>query len=355
MGGYEYLNTRIRAMHSRLLDYEYYVELLSLREVDLVIDSLLNSPYSKDLSEALTTYCGPIAVNVALKENLSKTTQKILKYAEGKERRLIKLLLNKWDAYNIKTIIRGKLKNQFPEDILGSIISMANLKDVHLRELAEQENIEEVIALLATWGYSFDRELKETILNYYKDHESLHIIKVENLIDKSYFNSLINLVKELEKKDKNIVFIEEVIRSEIDFLNILTCLKLIHEDYKLKETELSYIKGGWLKETLFENMLKCEAIEDAFSLLEGTEFFSAVEKGVIYLAETGRLSTMERFLEEVVIKKGCRMYGADPLSISVAIGYLWKKYNEVVNLRSIAWGIAYGMPAFTIKGELIFV
>lgn len=354
MGGYEYLNTRLRAMHSRLLNYEYYLELLSLREVDLVIDSLLNSPYSEELSEALATYSGPMAVNVALKENLSKTTQKILKYAEGKERHLIELLLNKWEAYNIKTIIRGKLKNQSPENILCSIIPMANLKDVHLRELAEQENIEEVMALLSTWGYGLDMELKETILNYYKGQESLHIIEVENLIDKAYFSGLI---KELEKKNKNTVFVEAVVRSEIDFLNILTCLKLIYEGYKPTEIGLFYfyIEGGWLKKALFENMLKCEVLEDAFSLLEGTEFFSAIEKGVIYFTETGRLSTMERFLEEVIIKKGCRMYGVDPLSISIVIGYLWKKYNEFVNLRSIVWGMEYGMPTYAIKGELIFV
>lgn len=353
MGGYEYLNARFRAMHSRLLDYEYYLELLSLREVNLVIDSLLSSPYSEELSEALVTYSGPMAIDVALRENLSKTTQKMLKYAEGKERHLMELLLNKWDAYNIKTIIRGKLKNQSPEDILGSIILMANLKDVHLRELAEQENVEEVIALLSTWGYSFDRELKEAILNYYKDQESFYIIEIESLIDKSYFKSL---AKELEKKDKNIVFVEAVIRSEIDFLNILTCLKLIYENCLSEEKELFYyIKGGWLEEAFFENMLKCKVIEDTFSLLERTEFFSAVEKGVIYFAQTGRLSTIEKFLEEVIIKKGCHMYRADPFSISVAIGYLWKKYNEVVNLRSIVWGIAYGMSASTIKGELIFV
>ncbi|MDI6785456.1 MAG: V-type ATPase subunit [bacterium] len=352
MSNYEYLNTRIRAMYSQLLANEYYRELLSLKEVSLLIDSLLNSPYAVDLSNALATYSGHVAINKALRENLSKNVQKLLSYAEDKAAYWIKLLLSKWDAYNIKTIIRGKLRHQFPEDILYGVVPMANLKDVHLKELAEQEDIGESIDLLTTWGYSLDSRIRKAVIDFYNDQESIHIVEIENLIDRAYYK---DLVERLKEKDKNAIFVEQIVRSEIDYLNILTSFKLVYDKSRPKESELFFIRGGYLKESLFESILACQTLEEASSLLEGTEFFSSVEKGVLYFAKSGRLYVMERFLEGVLIKKACSMFRVDPLSISVAIGYLWKKYNEVINLRFIAWGIKYGMPANIIKGELIFV
>jgi vacuolar-type H+-ATPase subunit C/Vma6 len=64
---------------------------------------------------------------------------------------------------------------------------------------------------------------------------------------------------------------------------------------------------------------------------------------------------MERFLESVVIEHGCRLFRLDVLSAAVPLGFLWRKYSELVNLRLLARGIRYGMPANAIREGMILV
>ncbi|MBU2599352.1 V-type ATPase subunit [bacterium] len=354
---FDYLNARLRVMHGKLLSNEHYKQLLSLKEVETLVDFLLNSPYAVDLSDTLVSSSGYPAIEITLRENLSKTMQKVLSMAEGRTRYWIGLLLSKWDIYNIKTIIRGKLTHQLPEDIFQSLVPMATLKDVHLKMLIEQEEIKEVISLLATWGYNLDRKIKEAIIDFYNQYPEVsliykHLIEIENLIDRWYFEYL---VESLKTEDEDSFFVQKMVASEIDFFNLTICLKLVSEGSNLKEKSSLFIKGGLIKEELLGSMLGCQEVEGVFSLLEKTEFSSIAEEGSLLYGKMKKLSIIERLLEGVIIKKAARMYSKNPLSISIAIGYLWEKYNEFVNLKSITWGIKHQVPPEIIKGELIFV
>ena len=62
---------------------------------------------------------------------------------------------------------------------------------------------------------------------------------------------------------------------------------------------------------------------------------------------------MERFLEMVVVEAGCKLFRSDPLGAGVAIGYIWRKYNEFVNLRIVLRGKTYSVPDNTIREELL--
>jgi V/A-type H+-transporting ATPase subunit C len=49
------------------------------------------------------------------------------------------------------------------------------------------------------------------------------------------------------------------------------------------------------------------------------------------------------------------MFFRDPLSIAMAVGYLWAKYNEVTNLRIIARCRLADIPEKELRGELLHV
>jgi vacuolar-type H+-ATPase subunit C/Vma6 len=89
--------------------------------------------------------------------------------------------------------------------------------------------------------------------------------------------------------------------------------------------------------------------------LEGTYFLEAVERGILAFGETRNLAVMERFLENVVIKAGAKLFRRDPLSIAVPLGFIWRQYNEFLNLRILVRGKHYQMPANAIREELLFV
>ncbi len=60
-------------------------------------------------------------------------------------------------------------------------------------------------------------------------------------------------------------------------------------------------------------------------------------------------------MEEISLEKGIEMYQKGPLCMGVIAGYIWAKFNEVVNLRIIVRGKAIGMLERRIREELLFV
>jgi vacuolar-type H+-ATPase subunit C/Vma6 len=78
--------------------------------------------------------------------------------------------------------------------------------------------------------------------------------------------------------------------------------------------------------------------------------------GILAYGASKSLGVMERYLEELIVQAGCTLYrDRNPLSIAVPLGYLWRKYNETVNLRALYRGWHSRMPANAIRKELLLV
>jgi vacuolar-type H+-ATPase subunit C/Vma6 len=96
-------------------------------------------------------------------------------------------------------------------------------------------------------------------------------------------------------------------------------------------------------------------MESAFETLENTYFAPAIERGILAFGRARSLGVMERFLEAVVIDQGCRMFRRDVLSAGVPLGFIWRKYRELVNLRILLRSKAYRVPPDAVREELILV
>lgn len=97
------------------------------------------------------------------------------------------------------------------------------------------------------------------------------------------------------------------------------------------------------------------SLEMSFEILAESYFRRAIDKGILAFGESRRLSVMERFLEIEIVEAGCKMFRADPLGIGVPIGYIWRKYNEFMNLRILLRNNSFGKPAPATREEIFFV
>src|SRR3972149_10640726 len=122
MPDFDYINARVRATRSRLLDPGRMEELLGAFTFDALLAGLTNPPYGRDLQEALARYRGIQAVDEALARNFSATTQKIRSFGDGKPRALIEALLLRWDLANVRAVLRGKHTGRSEEDIMESAL-----------------------------------------------------------------------------------------------------------------------------------------------------------------------------------------------------------------------------------------
>jgi V/A-type H+-transporting ATPase subunit C len=343
---YGYLNARVRAMNGRLFKESDYTSFLSQPSLKQFADTLLASHYAEEMSSAQAEAgTGLQSIEKALRQNLHNTFQKVLSMCSDEPLRLISLLLNRWDIFNIKTILRGKQAGKGVEEILSAIIPIGELDEAKLQELARQPDVKAVVDMLATWGFPYASPLSRTMPEF---AEKGDLALLDKALDEYYFERSLSQTKE---KTENEQLVREIIREQIDYLNVVIALKLVGRKERLEAKEFKFVSGGRLKHALLSGLAQAKDLVSAFSELEKVGFGTSAKVPV----EASTLAEMERSLEGRLVEKWGKLFSKDPLSVSSILGFLGRKFNEFVNLRIIARGKAHNVPLETIKGELVFV
>ncbi len=347
-GSYEFLNTRVRAMSGELLDSEFYEEILTASGVDPIIDVLLDSPYEEQLRQALTVSQGIRAVESAVGRRLYEVLSKVRDSAVGDPKRVVEAQISRWDVSNVVAIVRGKLAGAAEEEIAGSLIPVAQFSEPQLRELAAERDVQGVADALTTWNYRFGFIARRTLLDV-RSQEDLPT--VEQQLYRSYFSWALSACRE---DDENENILRTLLRVQIDLQNVLSALRVVrYREIGREPPQYLPIPAGRLVPDVLERLSSARRLEDAFEILSDTYFAEGVERGILAFGQAHRLSVMERFLEMTMIDAGIRLFRGDPLGAGVPLGFIWKVINEFINLRILARSKNYGIPANTIREELL--
>lgn len=447
---YGYINARVRAMKSVLLNRDFYEELLHTQEFMSLISLMEKSPYRTEVEECTISKSEMAGVDEALKRNLSRNFRRILNFTAGEPHDLIMLLLGRWDLHNIITLLRGIHIKASPDQIMESLIPAGELDTPFLNQLSQLGSIKEIIDLLATWGSPYAKAL---IAKYKEYTETKNLSMMELSLYKMYYQHVLEIIK---NRSYNSKILEDLISYEIDAINTTTILRLqltslddlmekkIDEE-KITKTKIKIIKdensfwdrltqeekyGGIIFTKKYETSLLSRILKNGFRMLgrkfskakdeynfrhtmsnrkelygdtfekitsyskddvlknieeyfvhggkeiskrkfiklcltmdvqkvlkelEATSFGVVLKSVLQRFLEYNTISVLERKIEEMVIKRGISAYNKNSLSIGIPIGYIWKKYNEVVNLRIIMRCKKVGMPEKKIREELILV
>ncbi|MBD3306122.1 hypothetical protein GF339_07025 [candidate division KSB3 bacterium] len=346
---YGYLNARLRSMKSELLPVGEVERMLHAGSVASLIRLLEDSPYGVAMTQSLTRFSGLRAIEEALGRNLMASYRKLLSVATGQARHLIELLLGRWDLYNIKTILRGIQAAAEPETLLEQVVPAGRLDVPALQELARRSDINAVLDLLATWNVDYVQPL----LLARQKVVSGDLFQLEYELDTRYFEQSLG---ELHGNNENHQEVRHVLETEIDITNIMTTLRTVHDGIDREQGAQVLLEHGTFERAFLLELLQCDQPVDILERLERTRYAYAVEKGILFFGETGNISIIEKFLEEILIRRCAKkFYRGNPLGIALAIGYIWLKYNEFLNLRLIARGLAFGMPVNAIHEELVLV
>jgi V/A-type H+-transporting ATPase subunit C len=347
---YGYVNARIRAMKSRLLDRHTLEELIFQPDLDSLISSLEKTPYKEDIIEAKVLYQGVLCIEFALRKNFTRTFRKILDFVRNSDaERYIRIFLHRWDVQNIKTILRGKNIHVTNDEILDCLVPAGELDEVTLTELVKQPDVRAVIDLLATWGIVYAKPLTENF-PVYSEKGDLSIL--ECALDKYYFFEALETVS---IKSYNNTLIRDLLATEIDVVNIKTILRMIRDNVDSAEAQEFLIEGGKeLPLDILYQLIAMHSIEEVIKKLEQTpyRFLADVPEGAI---KTKKISVIEKQLEKFLIRKGVSAFSGDPLSVASVIGYFWAKYNEITNIRIISRCKTVDLPDEQLKEELVYV
>lgn len=348
----DYENARLRFLKSELLDVGFYEKLLDARSPDEMVTIFSETCYKDDVSSSVIKKPGYPGIEDGLKQNLARCFSRISRFFSEENRFLVSALLGRYDIWNVKAVIRGKHIGASAQEIMEAVLPAGELTEPLVIRLIDSPDVKTVIDLLTIWGFPFSRALRDAYENYRKTGK---LVDVELPLDRYFYDETL---KELSEHRGNFdaQLVREFFRQEIDFLNIMTAIRLAAEGYNPDESEKFFVAGG--RKFGLEDYKKAIAGQDVnmmLAVLAGTPYEKAAEEGIKRYLKTGFISSFQRAFEEFLVRAANKLFLADPLSSAVLIAYIWTKHNEVTNLRVIVRGKSVGMREEEIREVMVVV
>jgi V/A-type H+/Na+-transporting ATPase subunit C len=343
-----YFNARIRGMKSRLLTRAELEQLLEYNDLQSVIDTLMDSPYEREMAEALARHQGADAVEEAVNRNLVNTFAKLLKISGGAFRELDGLFLARWDLIAVKSLLRVRHQERDAMTGMQALIPGPSLTVALLQDLARRESMESLVSGLVGWNPAVAAVLAENVPAY-TDSGNLQVL--EDALDRHYF---VDTVRDLQhQKEPDAPYLREYLRMEIDRINLRTIF-LMRARLPLEDRSLDrLLPEGTLSERLLRQLLTAESDEAAVALLMRTPY-RELEPGLVQYTQRHVFSPLERMIELALVLRLKRTAVTEVLSLAILMHYVWLKYNEVVNLRLIARGLERRLPRDRVREEVLF-
>ena len=347
----EYLNVRIRYFHSLLFSQSMYEDFLAGDNLGALTTFFLNQPgYSDDIGGALENVPEREGLESGVTSHFARCIKKSIGMAGGPYQKLFETALFPFDIRNVKVLLMARARGLTTQQTLNMLVPCCSMPAEKLEEILRTDDTAHIIAMISR-HLPFGKDALNEVFHGEKRNRPL--IADLNLIERKSYSGLLNY---LDKSDGDRKVLRDIIRYEVDLKNIKTALKAVWKgEPLLQRANEALISGGFINSNFLTELTKAKGLDEAFEMIESTHFHPAVEKGIIYYAETGFLHEMERFFDEVFYRKVLSYRRNDPFGVGIFLGYVWGKYVELTNLRMIIDGIAFKLGPAQIRKGLIYV
>ncbi|MEO0284717.1 MAG: V-type ATPase subunit [candidate division WOR-3 bacterium] len=340
MDDFGYINARIRAKKEKLLKRQEIEELLQAENFEKFVENLQKTEYSRDIER------GEIDLEKVLRginKNFSDTIKGIMEFSSGNPKELLYILLSRFVVANIRAIIRGKMRNIKPEDIETALFPVLELDEPKLKALLSKEETSEVLELLLTFRIPLPFVITSKLIKKVREKD---IEFVENYLESSYYSYAFSKVK---RGDGDKEFIRYMLNSWVDLKNIVGIL--LYLKYGISPLgKIELLPYGFLTENQRKALLKAQSLKEISEILFSTKY-----RELSKLITEGDIIGFEKRFEEVLSLWAIKGFLKDPLSIAIPLAYIISKYNEVVNLRIIAFGKYHGLETYEIRKEILLI
>ncbi|XVH30310.1 V-type ATP synthase subunit C [Haloferacaceae archaeon DSL9] len=339
----EYVNARVRARRAALFSDDEYRKLVRMGPSEIA-RYMEESEYEAEINALGSRYSGVDLIEYALNRNLAKHFNDLLAWSEGRIYDLIARYLRKFDAWNVKTVIRGIYAGSSREEVENDLIRAGEFDDRMLTRLLEATTIEEVVTVLD--GTIFGDALEDAYADY---EETDVLVPLENAIDRAFYERLLGELPSTEP----VQLYREYLEAEIDFRNARNALRLARSGADLDPAEY-YIEGGDLFTPRELNAL-VQSQDDLVNHIRDSKYGSELSAALDELGDANSLIAFERALEGALLAYSKRLGNAYPMSVCPVVAYILAKEREVENIRAIARGREAGLNQAEIEEELVIL
>jgi len=341
---YEYVTARVRSRRSKLFDDDDYRKLVRMGPGEIA-RFMEDSEYEAEMNALGTRHSGVDLIEYALNRNLSKHFDDLLTWAEGSLYANVANYLRKFDAWNVKTVVRGIYTGADAEDVEDDLIRTGEFSERTLDRLTEATTVEEAIDALS--GTIFGEPL-EAAYEEFEDTETL--VPLENAVDRAFFSHLLDDIGQPEPDSPTALY-REFLEAEIDFRNLRNGLRIARSGADIDPTEY-FIEGGRLLDAEELRGLASNTDELVSAIREST-YGDDLAEALDELESATSLIGFEHALNTALLEYSGKLSNRYPLSICPVLAYVLGKEREIENIRAIARGREAGIPADEIEEELV--
>lgn len=342
---YEYVTARIRSRRAKLFDQDDYNKLVRMGPGEIA-RFMEETEYQTEMDALGSRYSGVDLIEYALNRNLAKHFDDLLRFASGQLYDYLARYLRRFDAWNIKTVIRGIYSDTDQQTIEDDFIRAGEFSDRRLDQLVEAGSIQAVVEQLE--NTVFGPELADALDEY---EETSVLVPLENAIDRAFYSDMLDELP--EDTDRATDLYIQLLEAEIDFRNIRNALRLARSGVDI-DPGAYYIPGG----RLFEESDLRQLVSNMDQLTERirmSTYGDDLEEALDHLEDAESLIEFERALERALLEYADTLSNRYPLSVCPIIAYIRAKEREVDNIRAIARGKEAGLTDDEIEDELVIV
>ncbi len=348
---YGFINAKLRARISMLLNEEKIQQLLQARTLNETLGLLRETQY--EVVDEVYRRTGDLKLGeLELFKIEVGIYEEIARYVEGALLRVVRALLLRYEIDTLKNAIRlffdRNIRNRSIEDTRYYVYREKILHDISIDDILGANRVEGITEALKQSPYKAIIEA-----NWDSVEKTQSLFALEIAFDRFYYQNILNETAHLSQTDRRVV--ERLIGVEIDLLNIYWITRYIGF-YNISSDRLHTIilPGG--------HNLSAGTIEDALRAENVAHFLQTLLKsnypGVSMLLSadthdnTSRLLLIERLLEQIMIHEVKKTLSGYPFTIGIILSYYLLKRNEVRKIQTILNAKQYELSPDRIKGAM---
>lgn len=317
-----YLNTRVTLFAKRLFTAEQIEQLPQLDSGEIARRYGINAVQEHG---ALPVGLWLRALESALMKSMFDVMDILVRPMDEHARGLVMQWARKFELFNLKALIRGKLSGMSEAEIEASLHDLPAYLSLPYQPLMRSESVLEMLRLLERAGH---KELAGQARQIYEEHGEAFLL--EATIDQQYFKAMIELVDKISFSERREV--RDVVGLQIDRVNLVLMLRYLFA-YQLSPSEVYYYLAPspkYLTKAVLTQLLSQPTLEDLLAHLPAP---LARE-----LAGADNIPEVERRMYAMTVRELRRVLAEGQSGVARTLAYLVLSELDLKRLFTVVQG-----------------
>ena len=303
---------RLRVLETRLLNKVKIERMIDSNSADEVLKILQETEYASLMGNVKR----PEDYDILLKEELNRVYS--LMYKISPDPVIVDIMSLKYDYHNIKVMLKARALDK---DFSHMLIPVGTV------------DVEKLKLYITTMEYKeLNPKMREGILEVEKVyHELKDPQKIDIILDQYMYIDMLARARETE-----VDFIVDYIKKNVDFSNIKSIIRLKKQQKNVKFLKEIILEGGEVDSGSLVRAFD-EPLENMAAKFSSSKYGEVVRLGLEEYIKTGKLSDLEKFSENYIMKalKDAKYvtFGPEPV-----FAYVSAKETEIKIIRIIMVG-----------------